>query len=211
MSTFTEEQIAHGQSVGLDIEKIRSKYAVQKMTASLVSGTDEDQLRVKANLEAAAHMRKLEGDFIANEHGETVLPPVDVDPSSSVVSGGGVDEVTEANKRLDRLVICGRCQGQGIHKSFYNYQVKDINCDECEGEGLMYKCLTTGKLLKKREAPILDKKRYDVDGIEEKARALAESCGVSNKEGEKAPGEMERLARINFSIDNQGDAPPNLR
>ena len=41
MSTFTEEQIAHGASVGINIEQIRAKYAVQKITASLVNGTDE--------------------------------------------------------------------------------------------------------------------------------------------------------------------------
>ena len=35
---------------------------------------------------------------------------------------------------MDRLVVCSRCNGQGIVKEHYNYQVKDKNCDECEAE-----------------------------------------------------------------------------
>lgn len=44
----------------------------------------------------------------------------------------------ETKQRLDQIVICSRCSGQGIVKVHYNFQVKDVNCDECEAEGEIY-------------------------------------------------------------------------
>lgn len=39
--------------------------------------------------------------------------------------------------KLDNLVVCKRCNGLGIIKEHYNHQVKDVNCDECNGDGLI--------------------------------------------------------------------------
>ena len=39
--------------------------------------------------------------------------------------------------KLDRLRVCKKCQGYGLVKETYNHQVKDVNCEECEGEGLI--------------------------------------------------------------------------
>lgn len=36
---------------------------------------------------------------------------------------------------LDRIRICKQCNGYGLVKERYNHQVKEINCDECNGEG----------------------------------------------------------------------------
>jgi len=38
--------------------------------------------------------------------------------------------------RLDKYEICWRCQGVGLRKYFYNFQVFERNCDECSGDGL---------------------------------------------------------------------------
>jgi len=51
------------------------------------------------------------------------------------------------------------------------------NCDECEAEGIMYKDPETGKLLTQSEAPKVKASAYNVPGLEEKARALAETTG----------------------------------
>jgi len=40
---------------------------------------------------------------------------------------------------LDNLIICMDCNGSGLKKMSYNYQVREINCDLCEGEGLLAK------------------------------------------------------------------------
>lgn len=39
--------------------------------------------------------------------------------------------------KLDDLVVCKRCNGMGIIKEHYNHQVKDVNCNECGGDGLI--------------------------------------------------------------------------
>ena len=36
---------------------------------------------------------------------------------------------------LNNLIICKRCHGLGLIKEHYNHQVKDVNCNECGGDG----------------------------------------------------------------------------
>jgi protein required for attachment to host cells len=40
--------------------------------------------------------------------------------------------------QLDNIVICKRCHGLGFIKEHYNHQVKDVNCNECAGDGLLH-------------------------------------------------------------------------
>ena len=37
---------------------------------------------------------------------------------------------------LDDIIICKSCHGLGFVKEHYNHQVKDVNCHECDGEGI---------------------------------------------------------------------------
>ena len=39
--------------------------------------------------------------------------------------------------KLDRFRICKECRGYGLVKETYNFQVKDVNCEECDGEGIV--------------------------------------------------------------------------
>mmetsp|Transcript_28684 Transcript_28684/g.60555 ORF Transcript_28684/g.60555 Transcript_28684/m.60555 type:complete len:125 (+) Transcript_28684:1022-1396(+) len=54
---------------------------------------------------------------------------------------------------LDHIRICIKCQGYGLVKEFYNHQVKEVTCGECEGEGIleMGKGSNAGSKLKDRE------------------------------------------------------------
>jgi hypothetical protein len=38
---------------------------------------------------------------------------------------------------LDNMLICKRCHGYGLIKEYYNHQVKEINCNECNGEAVI--------------------------------------------------------------------------
>ena len=38
---------------------------------------------------------------------------------------------------LDNIIICKRCHGLGLIKEHYNHQVKDVNCNECDGDGVI--------------------------------------------------------------------------
>ena len=38
---------------------------------------------------------------------------------------------------VDQLQICKVCKGCGLRKELYNYQVKEVNCEKCEGEGIV--------------------------------------------------------------------------
>lgn len=39
--------------------------------------------------------------------------------------------------KLDRMRICKRCHGYGLMKEYYNHQVKEVNCIECDGDGVI--------------------------------------------------------------------------
>jgi DnaJ-class molecular chaperone len=41
--------------------------------------------------------------------------------------------------KLDKMRICKGCSGLGLRKEHYNFQVKEVNCSECDGEGLLIK------------------------------------------------------------------------
>ena len=44
-------------------------------------------------------------------------------------------KITSSN--LDDMFICKSCHGIGFVKEHYNHQVKDVNCHECDGEGII--------------------------------------------------------------------------
>jgi hypothetical protein len=43
----------------------------------------------------------------------------------------------EKLKNLDSIRACHVCHGSGIEKYQYNFQEKDRNCENCDGEGLV--------------------------------------------------------------------------
>jgi len=45
----------------------------------------------------------------------------------------------KANSALDDLVMCNRCNGLGLMKQTYNNQIRDINCTNCEAEGILWR------------------------------------------------------------------------
>mmetsp|Transcript_34715 Transcript_34715/g.52376 ORF Transcript_34715/g.52376 Transcript_34715/m.52376 type:complete len:126 (-) Transcript_34715:376-753(-) len=69
------------------------------------------------------------------------------DNLTSVKRVGGVNVETHSSSpqgsgdisALDNYLICKECHGQGLRKVYYNYQVKDFNCEECSGEGILRK------------------------------------------------------------------------
>jgi len=199
VTTITDELKAHGASIGVDVEKIRNKYLQQKLTDHLVNGGEEEQLKQKTKMEDAKRMRELDalGEKMYGKGNQGISEEQGQEQHK-------VKEnftVKDANDRLDRLKICPRCAGQGVHKEHYNYQVKDVNCETCEGEGLLYRT-DEGKMVKKSQAPKVEAKANNVEGLEEKARMLAESCGVRPMKEDEA-GDLERQ----FVADNF-DAPP---
>eukprot|EP00804_Cyclotella_cryptica_P005655 CCRYP_000026-RD/>CCRYP_000026-RD protein AED:0.42 eAED:1.00 QI:0/0/0/1/0/0/2/0/151 len=52
---------------------------------------------------------------------------------------GNVSNTEDATREsvLDNMLICKRCNGYGLIKEHYNYQVKEINCTECDGDGVI--------------------------------------------------------------------------
>ena len=59
-SSISDEVKAAGARIGIDVDKLRKKYLTAKLTANLASGSGEDQVKVKQQLEDAARMRRLE-------------------------------------------------------------------------------------------------------------------------------------------------------
>ena len=132
---LSEEVKNAGLSVGVDVEKLRQKYLSAKLVSSLESQTD-DSVKIKQQIEDAQRMRELE----AGARGEPSENPKLPDVSS---------------RRLDNIVICPRCAGQGLVKQSYNFQIRESNCEECEAEGILYKD-EKGMLRKASEVPKAD-------------------------------------------------------
>ena len=57
--------------------------------------------------------------------------------SSSLTSPPPLCPTRIESKKLDSLTICFRCHGYGFIKEEYNHQVKEVNCDVCDCEGLL--------------------------------------------------------------------------
>ena len=47
------------------------------------------------------------------------------------------DKSTTDTARLNCFRIYNVCHGYGLMKQMYNHQVKEVNCGECEGEGII--------------------------------------------------------------------------
>jgi len=47
------------------------------------------------------------------------------------------EEVQSFTNKFDGLQICEVCKGCGLRKELYNHQVKEVNCEKCEGEGIV--------------------------------------------------------------------------
>ena len=45
---------------------------------------------------------------------------------------------TDLTKRLDMYRICRNCQGKGTIKSIYNHMVLEKECEECQGESIVF-------------------------------------------------------------------------
>jgi len=49
----------------------------------------------------------------------------------------GDRQASDSSNKLDNLFICCVCNGLGIKKVYYNHSVRDENCNNCQGEGII--------------------------------------------------------------------------
>jgi hypothetical protein len=109
-SALTKDLIAHGASIGVDVEKLRNKYLSQKLAQHLVDGhDDEEKLNLKTKMEDAKRMQQLDKDAEARYGvGQSGVPT-----TTTTTTKEEKGKMEDANSRLDRLKICPRCGGQG--------------------------------------------------------------------------------------------------
>ena len=50
--------------------------------------------------------------------------------------------------KLDSMIICSNCKGMGICQEIYNHQSRDVNCPQCDSEGILWKQSINGELKK---------------------------------------------------------------
>lgn len=43
------------------------------------------------------------------------------------------------SSKLDKFRICHSCNGSGSRKDIYNYIVRELTCEKCEGDGIIPK------------------------------------------------------------------------
>lgn len=58
-------------------------------------------------------------------------------PTQNDASDATQDGKTTNTDSLDRLQICKQCNGYGLVKEMYHHQIKEVNCGNCEGEGIV--------------------------------------------------------------------------
>ena len=190
-TSIGEDVIAAGASVGVDVEKLRNKYLSQKLVSNLAASGGEDEIKLKQQLQDAQRMREME----ARANGVVVEPNKEE-----------VEKNEAGKKRLDNIIVCARCSGQGLVRQTYNFQIRESNCEECEGEGILYKG-ENGVLLKPSQAPQVSAEAYNVEGIEKMARELAESCGVTNQQESNMHSRIA-MAESASQMNNDDEPPP---
>jgi len=73
---------------------------------------------------------------LSSSSSSTVTTTTNVSSSStSTSSTSGI--INTNTTKLENLVICRVCQGQGIVKKLYNHMVMDRMCEVCDGDGLV--------------------------------------------------------------------------
>jgi len=102
--------VAAGHQCGVDVEAIVKKYS------STGRGSVQPQQDNGQNCSGASYDKARGGG-----HSSTSQP---------------TNNNTNTDK-LDRFRICKECRGYGLVKETYNFQVKDVNCEECDGEGIV--------------------------------------------------------------------------
>ena len=210
--TLTPELVSHGNSIGIDVEKLRNKYINVKLNLNSTV-TDEQSLKAKQQIDDAQRLRELEEHYENKANGVNGV-------NGANGTNGVVDEaqaaheeerrkLVEASQRLDRLVLCSRCAGQGMYKHHYNFQVKDVNCEVCDSEGLLYKS-DDGTLVHKKYAPVIQQNRQNQQNqhnsasgrmTDDIAMELARNCGVSKNNDDPL-----KLREGDIDI----DMPPNF-
>mmetsp|Transcript_23302 Transcript_23302/g.34988 ORF Transcript_23302/g.34988 Transcript_23302/m.34988 type:complete len:134 (-) Transcript_23302:1495-1896(-) len=63
----------------------------------------------------------------------TIFPSAE---SKSQTLGEKTNVIAESSL-LDTAIVCQRCHGTGLCKVSYNHQVREVNCDDCDAEGLL--------------------------------------------------------------------------
>ena len=101
--------VAAGHQCGVDVEAIVKKYS------STGRGSEQPQQDNGQTCSASYNQARGGG------HSSTLQP---------------TNNNTNTDK-LDRFRICKECRGYGLVKETYNFQVKDVNCEECDGEGIV--------------------------------------------------------------------------
>ena len=105
------------QSAGVDFGALRAKYAgiaaQQNRTAAASSSSSSGTPATVA-----------QGGVASNSN-----PNAAYDADEAAKTAAALD-------RLDQVRVCHMCHGTGIRKYVYNFQQRESNCDECDGEGL---------------------------------------------------------------------------
>lgn len=88
-------------------------------------------MKVDAALQAAGRQCGIDVNAIISKYKNDVeqhsSKPEEVQSFTNKFDGDG----------LDQLQICKLCKGCGLRKELYNHQVKEVNCEKCEGEGIV--------------------------------------------------------------------------
>jgi DnaJ-class molecular chaperone len=118
--------------------------------------TSESQLK-SLSATAGVDLLALRDKYSSTRYRNTSSIPDEARDATVDISEEERVAMVAAHGRLDDYKICQTCQGQGFIKETYNFQVRDKNCPDCDGESIIMKshvAAEEAKLLAELRVPV---------------------------------------------------------
>jgi hypothetical protein len=186
---------------GVDLEAIREKYT--KMAR------ERDERLIGTNPELMKNEKLLKQVQAAKDKSKLSVPKGASDANQATTKA-----LNAPMPKVDNLLICNACQGIGIRKISYMYQVRDTNCDECDGSGLIEKVksnpngLSDAELWEVRKTKVRD---VEVAQGQEESRTQKEILGIVRQKfgsDQQKTSQFFRETREYGSYTRGGGHPP---
>ncbi len=104
-----------------------------------MKATNKHQLGIDPRKEALLRSQGIDIEELFRKYANNNKFDQTSDVSSKVASGDGklhIEEEKNGKCTLDNMYICQLCGGSGIRSIVYNHVVNDVNCEECNGDGI---------------------------------------------------------------------------
>lgn len=87
-------------------------------------------MNIDPSLQAAGHQSGVDVDALYKKYSGSA-------PTQNSASDFSSSAASTSATKLNNIRICKQCHGYGLVKEMYYHQVKEVNCGECAGDGII--------------------------------------------------------------------------